>query len=270
MSGSPIGWVGGKSRLAREIVSRIPAHAAYVEPFAGGASVLFAKQREISRVEALNDAHGELTNLFRCMRDRPLELIEKLRWRIISREDFYRERELIGQESGHSEVERAAAFFWLLKCAFGSKTGRKASFGYSRKELSRFRSECVEAAIKRAHERLRDVYIFNEDFEKLIDRYDSADTFFYCDPPYWGTEKAYECRIGQADHERLAEALKRAKGKFLLSYNDVPAIRDLYGWAIIEEVSTCYSLAKQAKRRVTELLIRNYELPNQANGPKKR
>jgi len=265
MSGSPIGWVGGKSRLAREIVRRIPIHGVFIEPFAGAANVLFAKPKEISQVEVLNDVHGELTNLFRCMRDRPLELIERLRWRLVSQEDFYHERDLVGREVNRCETERAAAFLWLVKCSFGSKMGRKASFGYAR-GLSRFRSDLIVDTIKRVHERLLHVYVFNEDFEKLIARFDRSDTFYYCDPPYWGAEKHYEHVIGKADHERLSTALQRIKGKFLLSYNDAPEIRRLYEWAIVEEVTTCYSLPKEANRQVTELLIRNYELPMAARG----
>jgi DNA adenine methylase len=64
------------------------------------------------------------------------------------------------------------------------------------------------------------------------------------------------------DHERLAQTLRSIKGKFLLSYNDRQAIRRLYSWATIEQVSTRYSVARKAgarQQRVTELLIRNYE-----------
>ena len=78
MLSSPIGWIGGKSRLRRAVLARIPEHHCYIEPFAGAAWAFFAKQAEVSEVEVINDYNGELANFWRCVRDRQLELIEKL------------------------------------------------------------------------------------------------------------------------------------------------------------------------------------------------
>jgi DNA adenine methylase len=261
MQGSPIGWVGGKRLLRREILKRLPVHTTYVDVFCGAAWVLFGKDRTTSRVEVANDIHCDLSNFFRVVREKPLELIAALRFRLISRDDFAREKEIWRSGNGQrSEIERAAAFFWVLKNSFGGKASPAASFGYSLTEGGSFRADLVQTIIEQAHERLKQVYVFNEDFERLIRRLDRPATFFYCDPPYWGAEGCYEHRFSAADHERLARTLKGIAGKFLLSYNDHDQIRNLYDWAIIEEVSTRYSLARDAneRRSITELLIRNY------------
>ena len=60
-------FVGGKSRLAAQIIKRIPPHLAYVEPFAGGAWVFF--QKKPSKVEVLNDLDGELVNFWRVIQN---------------------------------------------------------------------------------------------------------------------------------------------------------------------------------------------------------
>ena len=96
MLASPIGWVGGKSLLRKQILDRIPDHTCYVELFAGAAWICFAKPKEISKVEVINDTNGELSNFWRCVRDKHLELIEKLRFRVASKEDF----EMIKQSWG--------------------------------------------------------------------------------------------------------------------------------------------------------------------------
>ena len=96
MLASPIGWVGGKSLLRKQILDRIPDHTCYVELFAGAAWICFAKPKELSKVEVINDTNGELSNFWRCVRDKHLELIEKLRFRIASKEDF----EMIKQSWG--------------------------------------------------------------------------------------------------------------------------------------------------------------------------
>lgn len=214
MQESPIGWVGGKRRLRAEILKRFPEHDVYVEVFAGAAWVLFGKERSRTEVEILNDLNGDLSNFYRCVREKPLELIEKLRWRLISQEDFLRDRESVGAESG-SEMERAARFFWFLKLSFGGKYLKGAPFGY-RLQVGppRFRTELIESIIQRAHDRLRHVQVFSEDFQKLIQRLDRPKAFFYCDPPYHGARGCYRHEFTDADHERLAATLRGIAGKF--------------------------------------------------------
>jgi DNA adenine methylase len=115
--------------------------------------------------------------------------------------------------------------------------------------------------VKKASERLRNVYIENLDFERLIAKYDSETAFFYLDPPYYKKEKIYKRDGTDAfnEHEKLAEVLRNIKGKFLLSYNDVEYIRELYNvpGITIEEIESKYTMS--GKQTVaTELLIRNY------------
>lgn len=67
----PFGWVGGKTKLAKQIVSLIPEdHNLYVEVFAGALSVLYAKEvpQRAKYREVINDYNGELVNLYRCIK----------------------------------------------------------------------------------------------------------------------------------------------------------------------------------------------------------
>jgi site-specific DNA-adenine methylase len=59
----PLCYIGGKNRLATKIISMLPEHITYVEPFAGGAQVLFHKPP--SNVEVLNDLDFDIVNFFR-------------------------------------------------------------------------------------------------------------------------------------------------------------------------------------------------------------
>ncbi|RMG80634.1 MAG: hypothetical protein D6712_17880 [Chloroflexi bacterium] len=60
------------------------------------------------------------------------------------------------------------------------------------------------------------------------------------------------------DHALLADILKRIKGKFLISYNNVPEIRELYSGYNIQEVKTKYSISSQGHQDVREILVKNY------------
>src|SRR5262249_7796723 len=63
---SPLKWHAGKSPLAARIVGLMPDHLHYVEPFAGGLSVLLAKPPE-GVSEVVNDLEGSLTNFWRVL-----------------------------------------------------------------------------------------------------------------------------------------------------------------------------------------------------------
>jgi DNA adenine methylase len=114
---SPIRWVGGKSRLRKQIVALLPPHTCYVEPFAGAAWVLFAKPP--SDVEVLNDIDQELVNFFRVVRDKPDELIASFDWTLVSRAEFKRMAALDPLQL--SDVQRAHRFYYLVMAGWGGE-----------------------------------------------------------------------------------------------------------------------------------------------------
>ena len=104
-----------------------------------------------------------------------------------------------------------------------------------------------------AARRLQKVVVENKDFEKLIRQYDRPVSFFYCDPPYFATENYYkDVGFKTKDHIRLRDSLMDIKGKFLVSYNDCPEIR---------EISRVNNLAQRYDGgcQYAELLISNYD-----------
>lgn len=107
-----------------------------------------------------------------------------------------------------------------------------------------------------------DVVIENQDFETLIKHYDRPTTFTYCDPPYFTSEYVYDCGFTWEDHLRLYHALAGMKGKFLLSYNDCPEIRELYKEYNFFDFKRVHSMAQkyEAGKEFPELLIANYDL----------
>ena len=88
MLNSPFKWVGGKSRLRKQIISLLPQHTCYVELFSGAAWVLFGKPP--SDVEVLNDIDQELVTFFRVVKEKPKELITAFEWELVSRAEFQR------------------------------------------------------------------------------------------------------------------------------------------------------------------------------------
>jgi DNA adenine methylase len=118
--------------------------------------------------------------------------------------------------------------------------------------------------IENAQKRLEFVLIENLPFNECIRRYDSPETFFYCDPPYTmgvGYDN-FGVSFKTEDHQALKDALGGTKGKWLLSYNDCPMINDLYDGFHIEKVTRINGLNRKNIRNneYREVLIRNYSL----------
>ena len=123
--------------------------------------------------------------------------------------------------------------------------------------------------IDMAARRLQKVVIENRDFEKLIRQYDRPVSFFYCDPPYFATENYYkDVGFTAKDHVRLRNVLLNCSGKFLVSYNDCPQIRELWDKPNIhmEEISRLNNLAQRYEGGClyNELLISNYDTSERA------
>lgn len=116
------------------------------------------------------------------------------------------------------------------------------------------------------------VIIQNKSFEAIIELYDNPLTFFYLDPPYYGTEKYYEAMFSKEQHYMLYEKLKNIKGYFMLSYNDCDFIRDLYKEFNIECFERLNSISQRYSPGNTfrELIITNYNPYERKNNKPKQ
>ncbi len=246
-------WAGGKRNLARRLGDRIDAdkHRVYVEPFAGAGHVFFARTRR-RPVEIINDANGELVNVWRCWRRHPEELLKVILSVPFARQEF--DRLMSIEPDQLTDLERAGRLLFLQRARFGGRLDNRCwSMGTTSRARTpeRWRKRLGEAA-----ERLASVVIENRDFAWVIQRFDTPETLFYLDPPYWGAEDAYGrgC-FGPADFERLRAALGRLKGRFLMSLNDTPEVRSIFAAFRIETIETSWSSRKPGDQAVTELLI---------------
>ena len=253
---SPLAWLGGKSRLADRIIERMPDHQTYCEVFAGAAWVLFKKPE--SKVEIINDINSDLTNLYRCVKFHLAELVAQFRWMLVSRDEF--DRFLKTPADTLTDIQRAARFFYLAKSSFGARIV-KPTCGISATGAPRLNLLRIEEDLSEAHLRLARVFIENKPYDQVIQRFDKPGTFFYVDPPYWDCEKDYgEGLFSKDDFGRLAALLGAVKGKFILSLNDTPGVRETFADFRIEAVKTRYSISGSSKQEAAEVLISNFKL----------
>ncbi len=249
-------YFGGKARLVgriRQLIESHP-HTCYAEPFVGMGGVFFAR-RERARSEWLNDANGDITNLFKCL-DRHLNpLVDLLQYKLHSRADF--EALKRADPAGMTDLERAVRFVALQYMSYGAKLINR-SFRRSTTGAAQFAPDRLRERFRLLSDRLSGVGIENVDFEEFILRFDRPSTLFYIDPPYVGREKEYLADYSGQDHERLAHILRDVSGSWILSINDAPEIREMYDRYRIDDVDVAYSVGSTKGRRYTELLISNF------------
>lgn len=255
-SKSPLAWLGGKSRLAEQIIQKMPEHQTYCEVFAGAAWVLFKKPE--SQVEIINDINSELTNLYRCVKHHLGELVLQFRWMLVARDEF--DRLLKTPPDTMTDIQRAARFFYLVKSAFGARIV-KPTFAMTTTHPPRLNLTRIEEELSDAHLRLARVQVENRPYDQVIQRFDKAGTLFYLDPPYWDCESYYgENQFSREDFTTLASLLDQVKGKFIMSLNDTPGVRKVFANFRIESVKTRYSVSAKVNKEASEVLITNYKL----------
>jgi DNA adenine methylase len=245
-------WIGGKRRLLKHLLP-LPEHQTYVEPFAGGAAVLFAKLP--SKVEIINDLHGELTNLYRVVKHHLDELVRQFRWSLASRQQWLWHQAEAPETL--TDVQRAARFLFLQKMAFGGKVAQQ-SFGISPSGPPRLNLLRLEEELSQAHLRLARVWIETGTWSHCIERHDRPGTLFFCDPPYWRTE-GYGAEFPWDQYVALEQQLRECRGNALITLGGHPDILDLFTrpeW-LIQPVQIDYTLAGSHRpSRATELIIR--------------
>jgi len=279
-----ISYIGGKARIGKWIVPFIPKNIeTYVEPFGGMYWVFFkTKLNEYPNLKTVvyNDFNGLNANLFRCSKDydRLWDELNKYPCQQVGVENTPPEYEEMfnqfQQEVFHSGIditennrfEIAAKYVYVLTQVFsGSKPETSKYTDYKGK----YRCKILIFMDKLKNKEFRDhfdkiTFVENLDFQILIEMYDSPNTYFYVDPPYWKTENYYSNHdFDRNDHERLANSLKQIKGKFSLSYYDFPILRkwfpvDEYSWEMKEFAKAASAKSGVKQNMGEELLIMNY------------
>jgi DNA adenine methylase len=260
------GWYGGKFNHLGWLTPLLPDATHYCEPFGGSASVLL--NRIPAPVETYNDLDGELVNFFRVLRNQQEALIQAIGLTPFSREELRQAVEEPMEDL--SDLERARRFFVRARQV---RTGLAQTASAGRWAHCKLTSRAgMAGAVSRwlgsveglseIVQRLLRVQIENAPAIEVILRYDSEETFFYCDPPYphdsRGDIHAYGYEMTNQQHRSLAEILHQVKGKVAISGYHGDLMTELYGdWNYVESPPKQCLSVKQLR---TEVLWANYDL----------
>jgi len=250
-----ISWPGNKRLLAKQIVPLIPEHRCYVEPFGGSLAVLLAKPR--SKMEVVNDLNEELINFYRCVRFHLDEMLRELEWVPNARQEFV---DFLEQQ-GLTDIQRAVRWFIRNKFSFGGLGGHFATSTKSSGGVMSSREARIDR-LRELNRRLDRVLVENLPWQKCLERYDGEGIFFFLDPPYFSGYQ-YDVQTWTAeDHQTLRDRIFALQGEWILTYDDVPEVRDLYAGCVFIEISRKRGIGNNhpsLRREFRELIIRSGE-----------
>ncbi|KKL95176.1 hypothetical protein LCGC14_1857270 [marine sediment metagenome] len=289
----PLKWHGGKHYLAKRIVSLFPPHLHYVEPYAGGLSVLLARDPDRDWLiddawklkhgdkvpaalrgasEVVNDIDGLLMNFWSVLQDEKLfaKFRRKMAATPFAKTEYNRACAYLTVRN--NRLNDAVLFFVLCR---QSLAGRMKEFAplsktRTRRGVNEQASAWLNAieGLPAIHARLKRVVILNDDALNVIRKQDGEKTLFYCDAPYVHETRmandVYKHEMSDVEHEELVETLSAIKGHAIVSMYHHPIYERLsseYGWNLVEYDLSNNASGSKSKRRMTECLWMNYDPP---------
>lgn len=272
---SPLRYPGGKSRALKNILPLIPEDIAeFREPFVGGGSVFLAVKHRFAGSLfhrhtrfAINDINPDVASFWRSVRDDAEALCERIRGyhqRYSSDGRALYELLKSDQFTLNTDLDRAVRFFIMNRITF---SGVMDSGGYSQQAFeNRFTASSIDR-IQRVAPVLAGTEITSDDYEGLV-HHDGTGVFVFLDPPYYSATKSRlygnkgDLHL-QFDHERFAETMRACPHRWLITYDDSPYIRELFGFAHISRWTLQYGMNNYKQKTAGighEVFISNYPL----------
>lgn len=253
-------YMGGKCHHIKHLDAIFPQNVTTFVDVFGGAGWVSTKTRCVSDTATIvyNDYSPYMANIFRHMSTNTAALVAELDSTVRDSDTYIRYRDSIFAEQ-HDPQSLAVAVRWLymLVYSFSGNTLNAKSKPYFDKTIDKLTAVKNKLRNTKTVQRLQRLTVENLDFEEVIRKYDSPNTFFYCDPPYYNLEHYYKQEFN--DHKRLANVLNTVRGRVAVSYYEFDELNQWYpNWKrhsyTLYKPSSFYGNRKSG----TELVLTNY------------
>lgn len=263
---TPITYYGGKQTMAKTIVSMLPAHRIYCEPFFGGGAVFFAKPK--SYLEAINDNNERLVTFYKQVMNNFDELQQMVQTTLYAESEYKRARDIYNHRVPASDLEIAWSVWMLTNFSFAGTTegGWKWDNGKYGSHAAVYMNHRREEFTKWLHDRLSKVQISCRDALEVIKQRDSSDTIFYLDPPYPMADMGHYSGYSFVNLRELLTLLQTINGKFILSNYMSPILFSFIeknGWLYKEIELSLNTSNFKTSRKKKEILVYNYSIKKQ-------
>ena len=261
-------YYGGKVKLSKQLLELAPPHKHYIEVFAGGLSMFFRKNK--ADWSAINDLSRDIANFWMVVGDEYLfnQFTRKVYYATKSRLYYEQIKKYIREDKWFvlPDVERAFKYYFFIRNSFNAQINS----GFS-KDVAGWTTG-LEQVLKDAAIKFDGVIVENMDYKLLIDKYkEKTNAFWYFDPPYVVAEGAsyYAINFQESEHLIMKHKIDHLVDSFdppnvMISYDNVPAIREMYkDWTITEIPVKYAGNINEPGKEFIELVITNYK-PNKA------
>ncbi|MGV2827587.1 DNA adenine methylase [Myxosarcina sp. GI1(2024)] len=262
-------WVGGKTQLLPELISRIPEDFdRYLEPFVGGGALFFHLQ---PRQAILIDINQELTNTYKVIKEQTEELIADLKQHVYQKDYYYqiRNSDRTHEYQSWSDVRQASRLIYLNKTCFNGLY-RVNSKGEFNTPMGRYKNPKIvdEINLRACSQALQKAEIITGSFLRIEELVGDRD-FVYFDPPYAPlnptsnftgySQQGFNVQM-QLSLRDLCFRLNRRGVRFMVSNSNAALILDLYQDFKIEFVYANRAVNSKAHKRgkIPEVIITNY------------
>lgn len=267
---TPITYYGGKQRIAKWVISHLPEHRIYCEPFFGGGAVFFAKKP--SYLECINDINDNLINFYLQIQKNFEKLAAEVQLTLHSESMYRRSVAIYNGTEVASDIEKAVATWIVFNQSWNAsaRAGWKFEQGYGGSHIAITLEHARRNFCPWLKERLQHVQISSRDALQVIEERDTPETFFYLDPPYPATNQGHYSGYTFNDLQNLLTVLQNIKGKFALSNYPSELITEfsVRNFWLLKELTLKKdsTLAINAASTKTEILLMNYNIsvPHQA------
>lgn len=261
-------YPGGKSKVADWIISHAPLDVGeYREPMVGGGGVFFRMGSAIPSWIA--DVNPGLIEVYRALQRRPKQFIAACR--AIPHDGL---RDAFERLKLDESADQALRYYLINRVGWGGRVNYALPSRLFFSNPTGWRIVDTDK-LERASERLRNTHISCCDYRALM-LTPGERVWVYLDPPYvkntelQATSKLYQDSFTDEDHIALWDVFRRCKHNVALSYDDTAFIRYLYrDYRIIEKQWNYSGSSQKTKTRGKEILILNYESPNDVRRSKR-
>jgi DNA adenine methylase len=272
---SPLRYPGGKGKLAAYFLSLLEANGfddgSYVEPYAGGAGIALTLLIEgaVKHIH-LNDLNYPLYCFWHSVINDTEGLLRKLKNSKVTVESWKRHRRKLTNPTQYDSLDVGFALLFLNRTNRSGIINGSMIGGYEQagdwKMDARFYKSTLSERITRIALYSNSISIYNLDaieFLSQIDRKLTASSLIYIDPPYYKKgHRLYDNFYSHGDHVKVAKVIKQLSSNWLVSYDNVKPISELYRGFRQLEYSLAYSAGISKMGRELMVYSDMLKLPN--------
>lgn len=264
---SPLRYPGGKGKLApfMEALIEKTGHVGgtYVEPFAGGAGIaLELLEKDVVSQIVINDYDKGIYSFWKAILSETERFIEAIEKVPLSMDEWNKQHNIILTDGNKYSFELGFATFYMNRTnrsgiIKGGVIGGSGQSGNWKMD-ARFNKEGLIDRILKISKRKDAIHIYNKDVVSFIKNYlpkYEENALVYFDPPYFEKGKQlYLNFFNYSDHVRIEKTVNGlVKCDWVITYDDVPEIADIYSKHVLKRFDLNYSVA--VKRKASEIII---------------